>query len=128
VAKVFISHRGADIIEAEKLALDIKKHGHDVWLDEWEINLGDSIIQKMNDGLEGSVFVVLCFSAYGVLSPWISREWYSALARQLNGENIKLLPVKLTGGTPPPILADIKYADLINNYNKALSEILIVLG
>src|SRR5437868_3911519 len=101
MANIFISHRTADLEEAQRIATVIKMHGHNVWLDDWAIDVGDSIIGKMNEGLSGSTILLLCLSAEGVLSPWISREWYAALARQLNGEDVKLIPVRLTGGKVP---------------------------
>jgi hypothetical protein len=120
---VFISHRSADSGDAERLAADLKARGHKVWLDVWEIAVGDSITQKINDGLEGSVFLILCLSEQGVLSPWMSREWLSGLARQLNGGNVKILPLRLTGGSPPAILADIKFADAVKDYATAFGEL-----
>src|SRR5215207_1771039 len=33
MASVFISHRSADLLEAERLANELRAHGHDVWLD-----------------------------------------------------------------------------------------------
>ena len=54
----------------------------------------------------------------------MGREWMSALARQLNGHGIKLLPVLLTGGEPPAILADVKYADLVKNWSRGIAELL----
>lgn len=124
MANVFISHRGADVPPAERLAQEIRNAGHQVWLDEWELNIGDSIIGKMNEGLSGATYVVLCLSAQGVDAPWISREWMSALARQLNGHSVKLLPARLTGGDPPAILADIKYADLVADWSRGVSDLL----
>jgi hypothetical protein len=47
----------------------------------------------------------------------MSREWMSALARQLGGAGVIVLPVRLTGGSPPAILADIKYADLTADWD-----------
>jgi hypothetical protein len=108
---VFVSHRVADEDAAERLAAELRDRGHEVWLDTWKIGLGDSIVEKMNDGLADSTYLVLCYSCAGT-SPWMSREWMSALARQLSGADIRLLPVRLSGGSPPAILADIKYADL----------------
>jgi hypothetical protein len=124
MVNVFVSHRTADTIKAEQLATDIRSYGHIVWLDKWAIDLGDSIVQRMNEGLTSSTVVLLCFSSEGVLSPWMSREWFSALARQLNGEGVKLLPVRLSGGEPPAILADIKYADAVTDYDAALKSII----
>lgn len=98
MASVFISHRGSDVAEAERLAQEVRARGHTVWLDEWELEIGKSIVAEMNKGLSDATYVVVCFSDTGVTAPWMSREWMSALARQLNGEGIKLLPVRLTGG------------------------------
>ncbi len=125
MANIFISHRRSDNSEAERLASDIRSSGHQVWLDEWSIGLGDSIVQKMNEGLAGASYVVVCYSSTGITAPWMGREWMSALARQLEGSRVKLLPVLLTGGGEvPPILADLKYADLVKDWNGGLAELL----
>lgn len=124
MANVFISYRKADLQEAERLAVAIRQSGHRVWFDEWKIDLGDSIIGEINEGLEGTAYVILCYSSTGVTSRWMGREWMSALARQLNGVNIKILPVLLTGGTPPAILEDVKYADLVKDWSQGLQEVL----
>ena len=78
----------------------------------------------MNEGLEGAAYLVLCYSSDGVMAPWISREWMSALARQLDGCHVKILPVLLTGGSPPAILADIKYADLVRDWDRGVKQLL----
>jgi hypothetical protein len=78
----------------------------------------------MNEGLEGSTFLVLCYSSSGVSSPWMSREWMAALARQLNGHNVRVLPVRLTGGQPPAILDDIRYADLVGDWSQGVIDLL----
>lgn len=124
MANVFISHRGSDLPEAERLAAEIRNAGHDVWLDKWKIQLGDSIVERINEGLEGATYVIICYSASGVMSPWMGREWMSVLARQLNGHGVKLLPVLLTGGEPPAILSDLKYADLVSDWSIGVNEIL----
>lgn len=124
MANVFISHRGSDNYEAEQLAIKLRDASHDVWLDIWKIDLGDSIIERINQGLTGSTYVVVCYSSSGVEVPWMSREWMATLARQLNGFQVKLLPVVLTGGQPPAILADLKYADLTRDWDGGIAEII----
>jgi hypothetical protein len=121
---IFISHRKRDDSLAEKLSIALSLAGHQLWLDEWNISLGDSIIERINEGLEGTPYVLVCYSSSGITSPWMSREWMSALARQLNGFGVKIIPVLLSGGEPPAILADIKYADLVKDWDKGVSEIL----
>jgi hypothetical protein len=123
VANVFISHRGADHVVAEQLAEALRNRGHQVWIDTWEVRVGDSIIKQIDTGLGGSGFLLLCCSDAPSTSQWMDREWMSALARQLEGANTKILPVRLTGGVPPTILADIKYADLVADWQQGLDAI-----
>lgn len=128
MAAVFVSYRSPDEPLAERLAMDVRSAGHGVWLGFWEIHLGDSIVERMNAGLTPVTHAIVCWSAHGNLSPWFSREWMSALARQLEGHGIRLIPVLMSGAEPPPILADIKYADIAADYAGALREILAELA
>jgi hypothetical protein len=127
VATVFISHRGADSRPAQRLADALKAAGHQVWLDTWSIRLGDSIVARMDEGLESAAYVVVCYSSEPVTAPtaqWMSREWMSALARQLDGHGVRLLPVLLTGRQIPALLADLKYADLVADWDRGVAELL----
>lgn len=122
--KVFISHRIIDKKEAEALALALENAGHSVWIDVWAINIGDSIVKEINEGLTKSNYFVLCYSDSGIDSPWMSREWMSTLGRQLNSHDVKILPAVLTGGEPPAILADIKYVNLAADWVGGLALLL----
>ncbi|NEB05749.1 toll/interleukin-1 receptor domain-containing protein [Streptomyces sp. SID13726] len=125
MANVFISHRTSDGAAAERLAREIATPGHTVWLDEWHIRLGDSIVEKINSGLDGASYLVLCYSDApdGVQSPWTSREWMSALHRQLDGQGVRVLPVRF-GGSAPAILADLKFADLAKDWDLGVRQLL----
>lgn len=120
----FISHRGEDIALAERLAAQLTQAGYEVWLDKWIINVGDSIIEKINAGMENARYLILCYSEAGVSSPWMSREWMATLARQLEGYGVKILPIRLSGGKPPAIMSDIKYADLVKDWDHGMVELL----
>jgi len=100
----------------------------EVWLDKWNISVGDSIIENINAGLENARYLIVCYSDAGITSPWMSREWMAGLALQLKGHGIKILPVRLSGGNPPGIIADIKYADLVKDWNQGISELLKAIG
>ena len=106
-----------------KLVRDIQAAGHEVWFDDWKIDLGDSIVGRVNEGLEGMSYLVLCYSSSG-MSDWVDREWMSALSRQLSGQQVKILPVLLSGGKSPAILADIKYANLFKDWSKEMQVLL----
>ena len=59
---------------------------------------------------------------------WAKKEWQSFLSRQLSGGAIRILPVLLEECDIPPILADIKYADLRKGYYEGFKEIYLALG
>lgn len=124
MANIFISYRSKDEKKALRLAKDIEAAGHIVWFDKWKIDPGDSIVGKINDGLKQANYFFLCFSSSGIHSEWLGREWMSSLAREIEGTGIKIIPIVLTGGGPPPILADKKYVDLTKNWAAGISELL----
>jgi hypothetical protein len=121
---VFVSHRGADGDVAERIAAEIRDVGHDVWLDRWEIDVGDSVVGEIDQGLAAADYLVLCCSARGTDTPWISREWMVTLHRQLEGKGVKLLPAILDGGALPAILDDIKPANLARDWSAGMAELL----
>lgn len=123
MANVFVCHRGADAALAERLAAEIRTAGHSVWLDIWEVTVGDQIIERMDSGLAGTSYLVLCYSSAG-MAPWMNIEWTSSLARQMNGEGIKVLPVRLSGSDAPAILKGTKYADLLSDWHHGMQELL----
>lgn len=123
VANVFISHRSDDAPQAELLGGTLRGAGHNVTMDTWDLHIGDSILEWMDRSLQTSRYVIVCYSSTG-RGAWMDREWMSSLARQLNGENVTLLPVLLTGGAPPAILADIKYANLVKDWDRGVTELL----
>ncbi len=126
VAAVFISHRRDDAGLAERLARQLEAAGHQVWLDTWKIGIGDSVVARINEGLESAAYVAVCYSSAGMLSPWMSREWMAALHDQLERHRVKLLPVLLTGQPTqiPAILQDLKYADLVTDWDAGVAELL----
>jgi TIR domain len=124
MANVFICHRKDDDKKAERLAAEIRGAGHNVWIDLWNIEIGDSIVERINEGLESANYVIVCYSTIGIDSPWIKREWSTTLTNQLNGKNLKLLPVVLTGGGPPYILSDLFYVDLTKDWSEGIKRVL----
>jgi len=128
MANVFVSHRLVDADLARRLATDLRAAGHEVWLDEWAIGIGDSVVERIDAGLAGASYLVLCLSAAGVASPWTTREWMSALFRQLEGHGVRVLPAKLGDGPVPAILADLRPADLTRDWRRGVAGLLAAMG
>ena len=123
-ARVFICHASEDKPVVRMLAQFIADHGVAVWLDEREIKVGDSIIQKVSQGIESASHLVVVLSTHSVTKPWVTGELSSALMRQLGQRSISVLPLRLDESPLPTLLADVKYADCRNNIESGFQELL----
>jgi len=108
--KVFICHSSTDHEFVMALAERLKNDSLQVWIDDWEIKVGDSIIQKINEGLQDSSFFIIVFSETSIKSEWVRRELSAALMKQLSNKDIKILPIllDLDPSSLPPLMMDIK--------------------
>jgi len=107
--KVFIAHSSQDHQFVLKLAKKLQEDRIDVWIDDWEIKVGDSIVAKINEGLERSGFLIIVFSKHSLQSPWVQRELNATLMRQIQDNDAKILPIFLEIRTEevPPLFRDI---------------------
>ena len=49
--KIFLSYATADEHFADKLASDLKAYSESIFYAKWKIQVGDSIVDKINDAL-----------------------------------------------------------------------------
>lgn len=119
----FICHASEDKAAARDLASGLSKMGADVWFDEWEIRVGESIVQKINAALGNVSHLIVLLSVASVEKPWVKKEMSSALMRQLTQGAVTVLPVILDDASVPPILADVKFADARRGVAAVLPEI-----
>ena len=90
---IFLSHSAKDKDFALRLATDLTQAGLKVWLDQWHIQPGDSFAQAIDQALSRSRFLVILMSPDYFQSAWTQQEWQSALAAELAGTQVKLIPV-----------------------------------
>ena len=103
---LFLCHSGADRKRIVRPLADLlESHGVTAWVDEAEILLGDSITQRINEGLANSRFVVAFISRSFLRRRWPQAELRSALASSIAGRG-KIIPV----------LVDIKPETLFKRY------------
>ena len=60
--KIFISHSSQDKALARRLFGDLKTMGYDPWLDEMEIQVGECIVSKIDDGIRDSSLLIILLS------------------------------------------------------------------
>lgn len=125
--KLFLCHASADKPFVRQVRNDLANAGHSIWMDEFEIAVGDSIVQKINQATATADALILFVSQASAASDWVAREWNSALARMLSGASVRVLPAMIEECEVPAILADIKYADFRESYSRGLADLLSAL-
>jgi hypothetical protein len=54
ISKVFLSHSSADKAFVDRLASDLERINVGAWYDKWEIRVGDSLIEKIQEGIDSN--------------------------------------------------------------------------
>jgi hypothetical protein len=111
MSKVFLSHNHADKPFTRRLAGDLRQAGHTVWIDEAEINIGDSLIDKIRAGLDEVDFVAAVLSEKSIDSPWVQRELEIASNREIEERRVVVLPLMVQQVPLPGFLKGKFYAD-----------------
>lgn len=124
---VFISYSSKDKEFAEKLASDLKNMGIGVWFDKWEIKIGDSIVEKINQGIKTNDYLAIVLSAASVNSNWVKKELNSGVFKEIERNSVFVLPVLYKKCEIPELLKEKKYANFLNNYEEGLKEILLTI-
>jgi hypothetical protein len=110
--KVFISHSSKDKRFVRKLKECLSENCIDTWLDEDQLDFGDSLITKLEHALEDSTHLVIVLSPSSVESDWVKFELKKALKNNKTGLINKIIPIKYRQCKLPEELSDLIYADL----------------
>lgn len=90
---VFVSHASEDKDEVVRpLAHALQAAGLNVWYDEFELRIGDSLRRKIDMGLAKSRFGVVVLSASFFKKGWTNYELDGIVTRAVGGEQV-LLPI-----------------------------------
>src|ERR1041384_3142472 len=104
MSRVFLCHASSDKPFIRKLCNDLRHHGHDVWLDEEAIRVGDSLREAIEKGLEESDFVAIALSRNSIARPWIKRELNAAFVMEEKRRRKVILPLLLDSVKVPLFL------------------------
>ncbi|WP_416048918.1 toll/interleukin-1 receptor domain-containing protein [Cupriavidus basilensis] len=130
MSSVFLSHSHADKAFTRKLAAELRAIGHSVWIDEAEINVGDSLVAKIREGLDKVDFVAAVLSSASIQSEWVTRELDIASNREMNEKRVVVLPLLREKVDLPGFLKGKFYADFTDDaqFADSLALLLRALG
>lgn len=120
---VFLSHSSKDKPLARRIAENLIQNNIDVWLDEWELLVGDSIVQKIQHGLDNTEFVAILLTANSLESGWVEKEWMSKFSQEASTRDIVILPLKADNLPLPTLLRDKKYADFSASFEVGANDL-----
>jgi len=123
MSKTFISYSSKDRPVARRIANDLQSRGIHVWMDEFEILPGDSIVEKIADGIRTSEYLIVLISKNSVGSSWVRKEFELAFERNRDASERRLIPVRVDDTPVPPYLAGVQYVDLRPDYSAAIDRL-----
>ena len=121
---IFISYSHENKKFADRLARQLVAHNVNIWLDRWELSVGDSIISKIQEAVEGASALLVILSKASVASEWCKNEINAGLLQELEEKHVLVMPVLLEDCTIPVFVRGKLYADFRTSFDDGLRTIL----
>ena len=125
---VFISYSHEDRDFADGLAMQLVQQGVRVWVDRWELAVGDSLTERIQAAIAGASALLVILSQASVASEWCRRELTAGLVRELEEKRVVVLPVVTDDCEIPLFLRDKLYADFRTDRDRGLKDVLTALA
>jgi hypothetical protein len=127
--QVFLSHTTTDKDVVEAIGSFLTVRGLTVWIDSWRMTAGDSLVQKIGEGIEASDRLVVCLTPDSVESNWVKKEVATGLVMELAedkglGEKF-VVPALLIPCKVPIMLREKLYANFTKKAFEAACEELL---
>ena len=121
---IFISYSHQDKKFADKLAANLVQQKAHVWIDSWELNVGDSIIDKVQTAIQDSSALIVIISKASMESEWCKKELTSGFLRELEEKRVVVLPLLLEDCQMPIFLRGKMYADFRSDFDDGFNKTL----
>jgi hypothetical protein len=108
---IFLSYSHEDANFVDWLATKLIRAKHHIWIDRWELKVGDSLTARIQESLTESSAILVILSRHSVESEWCKRELTAGLVRELEEKNTLVLPCIVDDCKIPLFLRDKLYAD-----------------
>jgi hypothetical protein len=89
---VFISHASEDKPFVKSLADRLRIEGVNIWYDEYSLKLGDSLREKIDDGLKKCQYGLVVLSPDFFIKKWTRKELDGLASKEIIGTNV-ILPI-----------------------------------
>ena len=121
---IFISHSSRDKPAALHLATTLNFCTIDVWLDDWELEVGQSLTDEIAKAMDNSRFIAILITENYNKSVWTKTEYKKALSREQQEQRTVMLPLIVGEAQIPDFLEDKIYIDLRSDYFIGITKLI----
>lgn len=120
---IFISYSHQDKEFVDKLAIQLVRRNVNVWLDRWELSVGDSLVEKVQDAVDGASALLVILSKASAGSEWCKKELSAGLLRELEERRVVVIPVMLEDCDIPVFARGKLFADFRSDFDVGLRAV-----
>ncbi len=117
----FISYARSNSDFVDALVAGLKKDG--VWVDKWDMDLGDELPLKVESGISQASEFILVLSDASLQSRWVRYESHMAAIRALEDSNFRMVVVRIDHCKVPLRFKPFLYVDSPGDLQAAISRV-----
>ncbi len=121
--RLFLCHSSKDKKFVRQLATDLNELDVLVWLDEWELQVGDSLHGCIGTAIDKSANIAVILSPNSIKSKWCQKELQAALAKEDRAKKNIVIPILVRKVKLPIFLADKIYLDFRESTFESLTKL-----
>jgi hypothetical protein len=115
IPRAFLCYGSEDEVLAEKIAAAMQSNGIDTWWANWCISAGDSLRQRIDEGLGDCTLFIVLLTPTSIKKPWVNQEMDAGLIRKLKN-HCKFIPLRhrLPVSELPPLLSGMSSPEVVD--------------
>ena len=124
---IFLCHATEDKLFVRKLKKSLERKGvSEVWVDEGELLIGDSLLNKIEEGINMTKYFGVVLSPRAIQSKWVKRELEIAMNREIESDEVIVLPLLYERCELPRFIKTKLYGDFTNPvaYKNSVNKLL----
>jgi CTP:molybdopterin cytidylyltransferase MocA len=124
MSQIFISYSHEDREFVDQMAIALVRKKARVWIDRWELTVGDSLVDNIQNAIEDAGAIIIVLSKASTASEWCKKELSAGLIKELEQREVIVLPVLKENCKIPLFLRDKVYADFRSSFDDGVRTLL----
>jgi TIR domain len=121
---IFISYSHKEKVFVDRLATQLVRRNVNIWLDRWELSVGDSLVERIQEAVDGASALLVILSKASVSSEWCNKELSAGLLRELEERRVVVMPVMLEDCKVPVFARGKMFADFRTDFDVGLQAVI----